>query len=459
MRRMIGLILIALLVLALPIAAKPPGGGIAVTVNNTVVAKTSEYIGACEGGYWNVADLVDCGMRSCRFWVDMSRLEATDDDGVYGSPTIAQIKANPDIVPWSIWDQRFNDPANWPMNEGVSVVPAQVFADCVANGIVPLICLRAKDIHAGPAWTPNPPYTQADLNEIWEYCFAMAYWLNVRHNYGIFEWQAWNEPDRSSQGWTGTDYDYANQFVTTMYDAVSFANSLAAPAVPVWMHVGNSPGWGPLNAALDYADAQSQVADYHYYRSSQTSQAQNCFGQVQAHNPDGILEPLWNSEWGTYRQSYTTYTQAAVVADDLYEYAWFDTTVGDHLRGSSIFVMWNWGAPDNGLVNDGVKTVTYYAHRIMNRGLNGYKDIMQTSGASGQFIVTRDATNVYVTVLSSGSAYTVNLSALGITNATAALYYWNASNNDQVVATPAVANGQVTFTSLADGAACLVVPR
>src|SRR3954463_8503315 len=57
---------------------------------------STKFIGAGEGsGRFNVNDLTDMGANTYRIYGGMSRWERTDDDGVYGSPSIAQIQANP----------------------------------------------------------------------------------------------------------------------------------------------------------------------------------------------------------------------------------------------------------------------------------------------------------------------------------------------------------------------------
>lgn len=455
MKRVIALILVTICVLALTfpaIAGKPPPVGSAIIIQNSVLGKTPEFYGTVEGGHWNVADLVDCKMNSVRLYCDMSRIEPTDDDGVYGSPTIAQIKANPGIIPWSVWDARINDASLW----GTGVSLGQIFADCAANGIQPLICIRTSDINMLPAWAPQPPFDDADRNEVWEFCFALAYWCNVRHNYGFIEWQSFNEPDRDSQGWIGTDDEYA-EFVRIAWDGFIFANNMAG--LTTWNHAGNSPGWGPLDAACRLSDPEKNVDDYHYYKTSQVSQGQDAAQRDDLYGTDGVRDILWNSEWGTYTSSYSG-TMGMTIADDLYEFATFDTTVGKHCRGTSIFVMWDWGGYD-GLVNaDGSKNATYWAHRLMNRGLQGGKDRLQADGAGSGQIATRDANNIYYVVISNSATLTLNLSAVGITNGTATLYYYqDVVYNDVVVGNPVVSNGVVSFTGISGGVALLVVPR
>ena len=75
-----------------PNAAPPPQGqdsplaqgGITVTVHDTVVGTTTAYIGATEGGSFDVNDLVDCGIGTYRIWIGMSDVEYCDDDDPRG---------------------------------------------------------------------------------------------------------------------------------------------------------------------------------------------------------------------------------------------------------------------------------------------------------------------------------------------------------------------------------------
>jgi hypothetical protein len=111
------LFLLALMVGTAPttsLAAKPPtktptpsGGptatpvpaGNTITVSGTPWGVSTCYIGATEGNVrFNVADMQDAGINTYRIYGGMSRWERQDDDGVYGSPTIDQIKANPNLV-------------------------------------------------------------------------------------------------------------------------------------------------------------------------------------------------------------------------------------------------------------------------------------------------------------------------------------------------------------------------
>src|SRR5689334_19826919 len=63
------------------------------------------YIGATEGNVrFNIADLQDAGINTYRIYGGMQRWEQQDDDGVFGSPSIAEIKANVNVINWAWWD-------------------------------------------------------------------------------------------------------------------------------------------------------------------------------------------------------------------------------------------------------------------------------------------------------------------------------------------------------------------
>ena len=74
---------------------------------------TTRYIGAVEGNIsFDLKDLQDLGINTYRIYGGMPRWETQDDDGRYGWPSIADIKANPNIVNWSWWDNVMDNPPN-----------------------------------------------------------------------------------------------------------------------------------------------------------------------------------------------------------------------------------------------------------------------------------------------------------------------------------------------------------
>jgi hypothetical protein len=81
------------------------------TVSGSQWGVTSQYLGANEGSsQFNINDLVDLGINTYRIYGGMSRWEPTNDSSTYGSPSIAQIEANPNVINWAFWDNIMNTP-------------------------------------------------------------------------------------------------------------------------------------------------------------------------------------------------------------------------------------------------------------------------------------------------------------------------------------------------------------
>ena len=151
-----------------------PGGNPTATpaASNTLnVSGTPWGVSTCNiGGVeasadFNVADLTDMGMNTYRIYGGMSRWEAQDDDGVYGSPSIATIKANINSINWAWWDNVMTNPPSgtdywWsggtPIWTGNARTLFQALKD---NNIRPVVTLRNVDNAGNPAWAAalNPP--------------------------------------------------------------------------------------------------------------------------------------------------------------------------------------------------------------------------------------------------------------------------------------------------------------
>src|SRR5437773_6674528 len=81
------------------------------TVSGTQWSVTSQYLGANEASsQFNINDLVDLGINTYRLYGGMSRWEPTDDSSTYGSPSIAEIEANPGVINWAFWDNIMTNP-------------------------------------------------------------------------------------------------------------------------------------------------------------------------------------------------------------------------------------------------------------------------------------------------------------------------------------------------------------
>ena len=464
----------------------------ALTVHNQVLGQTPAYIGATEaGGFW-IQDLNDLGINTYRLWTKMGELEWWDDDGAVagwldtevGTPTITQIRADAasgltKTIPWEWWDARFDEVQSWRYGEQTRRGIIEALA---LNNITPLVVLRTYDDQGQPeqraagggAWAPRPPVTETFRNEWWEHCFAMAYWLNVRNAYGVTRFEVLNEPDYNCQGWCnnscvgfaadfcGTQSEYA-QLVLDAHDAISYANSFVG--LPVYLHAPvvanyNSPY---VATTLDQADVAVQVVDYHTYAADPRSTVVGIRSTIASHNPDGVLEPIWVSEWGALWTSYNTFERALRTASQLLIFA------EEGVEGATIFNMYDWSPQvggDYGLIDlqdDGnggslrVPTESYYAYRLMVRGLLGAKAVLShTMSLSGTAsIVTRDAEYVYVLVLRDAASVTdtlaIDLTAIGSGSGAVEVWEYSAANKDVVVATPVMSVAHFSLVLPAKG--------
>lgn len=451
-----------------PAAAQTPTPtGVAVTVHDSIQGTSPSYLGGNEGGAFRAADLTDSGAGLYRIWTTMGELEYYDDDWVnagypgwpaypssyYGRPTISQIKGDVNLVPWSVWDDAFTR-GRW-----TSAVPFdEVLNGCLAAGAEPLLVLRTR----GPGdtwwdWMPTAPDGVAFWDEWWEYCFTVAYWCNVRNSYGVCHFQVHNEPDLTGQGWTGTQAEYV-QLIEYAHDALEFANDLAG--LPVYLHapVVSNYASSYLSYSLSNADSYIDVVDYHVYDKYHDlpTSIQAVRATIAANNPDGVLEPVWISEWGDLDLQYDTLARGLLTAEQLYQMA------DGGVEGSALFMLYDWGSGESGLIDENTFSPydSYYAFRLMLRGLQGGKDVLQvdTNDPSSQIMVTRDGETAYVIAVEVEKEIIVDLSALTGGSGPTSLYEYSASQKDQVSGTPPLVQGEVSFSAPASAAFCLVVP-
>ncbi|MCP4249151.1 MAG: hypothetical protein GY778_19070, partial [bacterium] len=317
----------------------------------------------------------------------------------------------------------------------------------------------------------------------WEHCFAVAYWLNVRNGYGVTHFEVLNEPDFNCQGWCnnscsgfsadfcGTEAEYV-QLVLDAFDAVSYANGLVA--LDAYVHAPVVAGYASsyVASALAGADAAIQVVDYHTYDADPRSTITAIRGTVSSQNPDGIVEPLWISEWGALWTSYDTMARAMLTANQLL------TFCEEGVQGVTIFNMYDWSTAagqDFGLVDlqdDGgggaarAYTETYFAYRLMIRGLSGGKQILQTGVATGvvkgpgpRVMATRDDDFVALSVVDGNGSVLVDVASVTAFSGVAAVYEYSATNKDVVVSSPVVTDGKLTFAAPATGLSLVRVPQ
>jgi hypothetical protein len=470
----------ALLCAALAIIRVPgsQAEGGTLTVHNAILGQTTTYVGATEAGVFHIDDLVDLGINTYRLWTKMDELEWWDDDDAPGylctevgtppSSTIKLDQANgfTNTIPWDWWDTQFTGTYyTWSGNSR-----EQVIQQCIANGITPVLVLRTRDDQGNPDqcsgdWAPRPnPTSQSDLAEWWEHCFAIAYWLNVRHSYGVTHFEVLNEPDQLDQGWAeygGTTAEYVHM-VRTAYDAVKYANDIAGIETHIHAPVVANYNSAYVADSLDGADDEIQAVDYHTYANDPTASIQGINSSVAAHNPDGITETVWVSEWGTYSSGYDTFSRAMLTANQLLTFS------EQEVEGVTIFGMYDWGS-FAGLLDDAtrVRTETYYAYRLMTRGLVGGKERLDhtAAGLSGgtRTMVTRDAQYVYVTVLRNSVGTTgtvgVDMTAIGSGSGAVTVWEYSAANKDVVVEMPMMTGATFTLTVPSDGIALAQVDR
>lgn len=413
---------------------------------------STRYIGGTEGdSRFEIADLTDCGINTLRIYGDMSRFEPADDDGVYGSPTIADIKADPNIIPWQRWDEVMASPYSPHPKDPSKVTWRSMFADLKTAGVCTVISLRNRDTSLNPSWIAAVPKTDQDWNEWWEYVFAMAYWLNVRNDFRVDEFEVLNEPDNApQQGWIGTREEYC-EMVKKANDALGHVYRTYLPGRSYHLHapVTSGPAWvrGVLADAGDSFDS----LNVHWYAWWDKGEFVR---EMHARLADGGRPgyPIWLSEWGTYDVSYDEWYMGLAVIENLIR---FSQPGDDHVYGSHIFSFYDWvydGRPGWGIVTgDGTRRATYYALRLANRALAGAKPTFQAKcdPAELQAIATKDADGkINLLVLNWSDTVTYNaradLSGL-LTKGTGAVRQFNTEVRDEIVGQTAVEDGVSRF--------------
>ena len=332
-----------------------------------------------------------------------------------------------------------------------------IFSALQTAGIRPILTLRNVDNNANPAWAAqlNPPNTTAAWNEWWEHVFATVYWLNVRNNYHVDDFEVHNEPDNSGQGWAGTLTDYY-EFVHQTADAVNYVYSTYLPGRTPHIYAPVTKGGSSWpNSVMLNAGSYFDSVDIHNYNSDITSYTQQVHGWM---NADGKANaPLWLSEWATYRGGYQNAgTGVKTIINNLIRGS---RPGNDYIYGSHLFTFYDWDGFSGGFQNfqglvgpTGTRLASFFALRMGARALNGCKATYQSTATNSNLlaITTKDAAGkVYLLVTNSAAntSYTVNadLSAL-LSSGTGTLYQFDATHNDVVNGSPVLSNGHVTFT-------------
>ena len=431
-----------------------------ITVSGQQWGNSTCYIGATEGSSrFNIADLEDLGINTYHIYGGMSRWEARDDSSVYGSPTIAQIKANPNVINWKWWDTIMTNPPNgsdysWEPPPRWQGNTRTLLSELQTAHIRIILTLRNRDDQHNPVWSPDPPQTIADWNEWWEHVFATVYWLDVRNNYGVTDFEIHNEPNVPGQGWlpeaTETQYYTLAKYTD---DAISyvFHTYLPGHSYHVYAPATANSSWpmDVLHNIPQYFDSMDTHAygDFRY----EVERVHNWMNQA-----GYAQEPLWVTEWGSYDHQYASEPFGINLINDM---IYGSSPGNDYVYGSNIFSLYDFSTNTTGLIDfEGNRRVDYYAMRMGIQALQGCRPTYQsiTSNKNLLAITTIDKNkNVYllVTNQTSNTSYTVhvNLSALLI-QASGIMWQFDNSHLDMIVGKPSLENGNVSLTIPVSGA-------
>jgi len=427
--------------------APTPGGAIIVTSQTDGV--TEKSIGACEGDQgFKISDLRDIGIKNYRIWASALRHPWNDEDGVWGSPTIAQIKANPNLIAWSLWDSTLRNTGF--RSHGRSLY--DMLTSLKSNDITPVLSLKNnwKDV---PGLTP--PRTDADYNEVWENVFALVYAINVRNDLDINDWEVDNEPDLT---WPGTRDEYL-KYSRSTYDAIKYVYDKYLPGKSFRFYdpvagTGNGQDLTWVSESIRQNGDIIDVVDWHHYVGSSAGDAAQIRGWI---NRYGVgQKELYLSEWGTYWGGYESHDNAMVFGKYLMEHSLVE---GSYIDSSAIFSLYDWGKPGQstympGLITqNSAKTRSYYAFRMVTRAFQGSKTryVLQNVPSDPGLLVaaTRGGGKLYLTVYNNGGTtrnFAFDVSAHK-TSGGFKLRKYSSVVNDEIIGNPTFVNGIISVTS------------
>lgn len=449
--------------------ARAASASATIAVSGTQWGVSTAYIGATEGNVrFNTADMTDLGINTYRIYGGMSRWEWQDPYSVYGTPTIDQIKADPNVINWTWWDNAMTTPPNgsdywWSGTSGLWQGNARtIFAGLQSAGIRPVLTVRNRDNNGNPTWAPNPPVTSNDWNVWWGHVFSTVYWLNVRNSYNVTDFEIHNEPNNSKQGWGGTEAQYFT-FCQYTYDAVSYVFNTYLPGKTYHVYAPVTSGGSSWpNDALQQIPQYFDSVDVHDYSGDISSYVEQVHGWM---NSTGHASyPLWLSEWGTYRSQYNSVSFDISLVSNLIRGS---QPGNDYVTGSHVFSMYDWSGNKGGFQSfqglvaaDGTRTDGYYAMRLGIRGLQGARPTYQSTPSTSNLkaITTKDAAGHVYLLVANGSANTysvdADLSAL-LSSGTGTLWQFDASHMDVVAGNPVLSGGHATFTVPSNAAVLL----
>ena len=451
----------------------PPGGNAncsagtsTITVCGASSGVSTRWMGTQEDAQrsFHLSLLQDMGFNSYRDWNISTYLEPVDDTS-YGALTPAAIKANPNVIPWATWDAA----ADTQMPRSIGVTQRQMLTQLLGAGITPFVELTPL-YQNGPSWMPVYPDTTDNYNELWENCFAVAYWMNVRNNYGIDIYQLDNEPDIGMPNSSTLDQGQMFSYYTLCHDAINYVYTTFLGRTPIITAPVSSNGSGQGNTWVTstYQNIPNSVDwyDYHTYAWGQPWGAE--VNDQRTHL--SASAPVMISEFGYLQGSggnsgnpWTNPPEVAGLQNFLLHMS---------MPGSTHAVLWSFYEMTNNysdnfaLTINGNNTLMYYAMREFVRAMKGARPVYNSVSTNGNLTALtafESGANVYHVFVqnSSSGAQTasVDLSQLISGNRSTTLYRYDSGNQDVSSAGPAVTSGATSFTVNGYGSVDLVVPQ
>jgi len=372
---------------------------------------------------------------------------------------VAEIKADPDVIPWKRWDEVMGSLYSPHVPK---LTWREMFTALHEAKVNTVISLRNRDTHLGPEWIAAVPESETDWNEWWEYVFAMGYWLNVRNDFGVDEFEVLNEPDNApQQGWLGTQEQYY-EMVRRTKDALDHLYTTYLPGRTYHLHAPatSGPAWVPDTLAKAGDDFDSlNVHNYAWWDKGEAVRKLHGYLKESGH-PD---YPIWLSEWGTYDVSYDVQYMALALVENLIR---FSQPGDDAVYGSHVFSFYDWvyeGNPGWGVITgDGTRHASYYALRLAIRALKDGKPTFEavTSAPDLYAIATRNpdkSVNLLVLNWSETVSYTIDADLSGLlASGEATIREFSVQHRDDAVGEAPIADGLARFTAPAYSAVLLI---
>ena len=423
-----------------------------ITVRALPIGISTKYMGVT-GSYrdFDITVFKDLGINTNRIFSSVENFEPLDDNGDYGKPSINEVKANINIIPWDKWDNVINSNGLKDYLDAMKSINVKV-----------IINLRTNST----GWMANIPKTPEDENEWWEHCAALAYWLNVRNDYQMDDYQFFNEPDQ------GAGQEFGNASVEDYVRLARLANDALGFVYSHYLPGRKYETYGPVTSwanswitdMLTKAGDVFSNVDFHQYSSKNqfTDAIGAAHGMMNATGYAGL--PVWMTEWGSYDFDLPNVRQNNSVpfAIKMINNVINMCAPGDgHISGWEYYNYAYGSYGDEIMDENNEPRSVYYALRLAIRGLKGGKPIYSCNVSNNKLkaIASKDddgTINVLVTDTSSIQSHTVNinLSALSVVAGSATtLSRYDASNKDVSSVGPTVgSNGVVQITIPPSGA-------